>query len=110
MMISDLMPHLASVADELCLLRAMSTDSDAHALAILQLHTGVSLDARPSMGSWISYGLGTENQNLPSFITIHPGKDVRNLWLVVSARDPSGDAPHRAAKPQRAADPQPVRS
>jgi hypothetical protein len=77
MMISDLMPHLASVADDLCLLRAMHTDSEAHAPATLQMHTGVPLDVRPSMGSWISYGLGTENQNLPSFITIHPDSDVR---------------------------------
>ena len=77
MMISDLMPHLASVADELCLLRAVHTDNEAHAPATLQLHTGVSIDVRPSMGSWFSYGLGTENENLPSFITIHPDSDVR---------------------------------
>jgi len=77
LMISDYMPHLATVADELCLLRAMHTDSEAHAPATLQLHTGMTIDVRPSMGSWISYGLGTENQNLPSFITIHPDSDVR---------------------------------
>ena len=77
MMISDLMPHLASVADDLCLLRAMHTDNEAHAPATLQLHTGVSIDVRPSLGSWFSYGLGTENENLPSFITIHPDSDVR---------------------------------
>ena len=77
MMISDLMPHLAEVADDLCLLRAVHTDNEAHAPATLQLHTGVSIDVRPSMGSWFSYGLGTENQNLPSFVTIHPDLDVR---------------------------------
>jgi hypothetical protein len=77
MMISDLMPHLASVADDLCMLRAVHTDNEAHAPATLQLHTGVSIDVRPSMGAWFSYGLGTENQNLPSFITIHPDSDVR---------------------------------
>ncbi len=77
MMISDLMPHLASVADDICMLRAVHTDNEAHAPATLQLHTGVSIDVRPSMGSWFSYGLGTENQNLPSFITIHPDSDVR---------------------------------
>ena len=71
------MPHLASVADDLCLLRAVHTDNEAHAPATLQLHTGVSIDVRPSMGSWFSYGLGTENENLPSFITIHPDSDVR---------------------------------
>jgi uncharacterized protein DUF1501 len=77
MMISDLMPHLAGVADELCLLQAVHTDNEAHAPATLQLHTGFSIDVRPSMGSWFSYGLGTENENLPSFITIHPDSDVR---------------------------------
>jgi hypothetical protein len=77
LMISELMPHLASVADDLCLLRALHTDNEAHAPATLQLHTGVSIDVRPSMGSWFSYGLGTENENLPSFITIHPDPDVR---------------------------------
>ncbi len=77
MMISDLMPHLASVADDLCLLRAVHADNEAHAPATLQLHTGASIDVRPSMGSWFSYGLGTENENLPSFITIHPDSDVR---------------------------------
>src|SRR3954454_5063331 len=77
MLISDLMPHLAGVADDLCLLRAMHTDNEAHAPATLQLHTGVSIDVRPSMGSWFSYGLGTENENLPSFVTIHPDPDVR---------------------------------
>jgi Protein of unknown function (DUF1501) len=77
MLISDLMPHLASVADDICLLRAVHTDNEAHAPATLQMHTGVSIDVRPSMGSWFSYGLGTENENLPSFITIHPDSDVR---------------------------------
>ena len=78
MMISDLMPHVASVADDLCLLRAMCTDNKAHAPATLQFHTGTLAGSLPSMGSWISYGLGTENEDLPSFITIHPSDDVRN--------------------------------
>ncbi|MDB5386240.1 MAG: hypothetical protein JWM11_1886 [Planctomycetaceae bacterium] len=77
MTISDLMPHLSKVADDLCMLRSVHTDNEAHAPATLQLHTGVSLDVRPSMGAWFSYGLGTENQNLPSFISIHPFSDVR---------------------------------
>jgi hypothetical protein len=77
-MISDLMPHLGSVADDICLLRGMNADNPQHAPAELQFHTGTLADVRPSMGAWISYGLGTENQNLPSFVTIHPGVDVRN--------------------------------
>ena len=77
MMISDLLPHTATIADELCLLRAMHSDNNQHQPAALQFQTGVTAEARPSMGSWISYGLGTENQNLPSFITIHPDSDTR---------------------------------
>ena len=76
MMISDLMPNLAEIADELCLLRGMNADNPQHASAENQFHTGSFTEVRPSMGSWISYGLGSENQNLPSFITIHP-KGVR---------------------------------
>ena len=78
MRISDLMPHVAAVADDLCLLRAIVADNKAHAPATLQLHTGTLAESLPSMGSWISYGLGSENENLPSFITIHPPSDVRN--------------------------------
>ncbi len=77
MFISDLLPHTASIADEICLLRAMHADNNQHQPAALQFQTGVTAEARPSMGSWISYGLGTENQNLPSFITIHPDSDTR---------------------------------
>lgn len=77
MMISDLLPNLTTVADELCLLRAVHTDNKAHAPATLQFHTGTLSEVRPSIGAWISYGLGTENEDLPSFITIHPPNDVR---------------------------------
>ena len=77
MMISDLLPNLAGVADDLCLLRAVVADNKAHAPATLQLHTGHIAEARPSMGAWCSYGLGSENNNLPSFITIHPPGDGR---------------------------------
>ena len=77
LMVSDLLPHLSGVVDELCLLRAVVSDNKAHAPATLQFHTGHIAEARPSMGSWISYGLGTENENLPSYITIHPPTDVR---------------------------------
>jgi len=73
MMISDLLPHLAGVADDLCLLRGMNADNPQHAGATLQFHTGTFAEVRPSMGAWVSYGLGTENQNLPSFVTIQPG-------------------------------------
>ena len=75
--ISNFLPHLAGIADDLCFLHALRGDNNAHDLAILQFNTGTFNDLRPSMGSWIGYGLGTENANLPSYITIHPGSDVR---------------------------------
>ena len=77
MVISDLMPHLHGIADDICLLRGMTVDNPAHDLASLQFHTGAINDVRPSMGAWVSYGLGTENQNMPSFVSIQPGSDVR---------------------------------
>ncbi|MCB1245567.1 MAG: DUF1501 domain-containing protein, partial [Verrucomicrobiae bacterium] len=76
--ISDLLPHTAAMADELCLLRAVHADNNQHGPAALQFHTGAIAEARPSVGAWVSYGLGTENQNLPAFLTIHPGIDTRN--------------------------------
>jgi len=75
--ISDLLPHLAGVADDLCFLHGMQVDNPAHDLATLQFNTGVINESRPSMGAWVSHGLGTENSNLPSFISIFPGSDVR---------------------------------
>lgn len=77
MMMSDLLPKLSGVADDLCLLRAMVADNKAHAPASLQFHTGHVAEARPSMGAWLSYGLGTQNRNLPGFVTIHPPADGR---------------------------------
>jgi hypothetical protein len=70
--ISELFPELAKQADDLCLLRGMHTDVPAHSQAFLQLHTGLFQFKRPSMGAWAFYGLGTENENLPGFVTISP--------------------------------------
>ena len=72
LMISELFPALGQVADELCLLNGMHTNVPAHPQAFLQLHTGTSQFIRPSLGAWTLYGLGTENQNLPGFISINP--------------------------------------
>lgn len=69
---TDMLPETARIVDELCILRGMHADSEAHAPAIRQLHTGHSIQVRPSMGAWVLYGLGTQNQNLPGFITICP--------------------------------------
>jgi hypothetical protein len=70
--ISELFPEVARHADRLCLLRGMHTDVPAHAQAFLQMHTGIFQFKRPSMGAWTFYGLGTENENLPGFVTINP--------------------------------------
>ncbi len=70
--VSDLLPHIAQHADELCVLSGMHTDIGNHTPAMLHLHTGNFVLARPSMGAWIMYGLGTENQNLPGFISMCP--------------------------------------
>lgn len=70
--VSELLKHTAEHADELCVLSGMHTDISNHTPAMLQLHTGSFTFTRPSMGSWLLYGLGTENQNLPGFISISP--------------------------------------
>lgn len=70
---SELFPHLAKThADELCVVKSMHTDSASHPQAVPQFHTGTFQFTRPSVGSWVLYGLGSENENLPGFITINP--------------------------------------
>jgi Protein of unknown function (DUF1501) len=70
--VSELFPCVAQHVDDLCILRSVHGTNPAHGGALLKLHTGSDQFVRPSMGAWISYGLGTENQNLPAFITICP--------------------------------------
>ena len=72
--ISELYPHVAKQVDKLCFIRGLHTDTPAHPEAVMQLHTGAVLASltRPSMGSWLLYGLGTENQDLPGYVTINP--------------------------------------
>lgn len=70
--ISDLFPHIGSVIDDICLIRSMYVEQVDHGGAILQLHTGSAVFTRPSLGSWVTYGLGSENNNLPGFITLAP--------------------------------------
>jgi hypothetical protein len=69
---SSLFPNMASMVDDLCFVQGMHTEGVAHGPATLFLHTGSTNFIRPSMGSWISYGLGTENENLPAFVSISP--------------------------------------
>ncbi len=71
--ISSILPHLATVADDLCIIRSMHTDQFNHAPGQLFLHTGSPRLGRPGMGAWLSYGLGSENRNLPSFVVLVSG-------------------------------------
>jgi hypothetical protein len=70
--VSELFPHLAQKIDDLCLVQSMHGTNPAHGGAVLKVHTGSDAFVRPSIGSWLSYGLGTENANLPAFVTICP--------------------------------------
>ena len=74
--VSELFPNLAQHADDLCLLNGMYSSVPAHPQSFLQLHTGSFQFVRPSMGSWVLYGLGSENQNLPGFISLCPPDNV----------------------------------
>ena len=70
MMLSELLPHTSAIADDLCLIRSMYTEEINHDPAITFLQTGSKLAGRPSIGSWLSYGLGTENRDLPAFVVL----------------------------------------
>jgi hypothetical protein len=70
--LSELFPSLAAHVDDLCMINSMCGSNSRHGGALLELHTGSDTFVRPSMGSWITYGLGTENQDLPGFITVCP--------------------------------------
>ena len=69
-MVSEMLPHLADLTDELCFIHSMTAKSNTHGPAENQMSTGFTLDGFPSVGSWVSYALGTENENLPSFVAI----------------------------------------
>ena len=80
--VSEILPHIAGVVDDLCVIRSIHCSNSRHGGALLELHTGSDTFTRPSLGSWIQYGLGTENANLPGFITISPtsGHGGANAW------------------------------
>eukprot|EP01035_Chromulina_nebulosa_P008998 gene8998-12161_t len=80
---SDYFKHLPELADDLTFLKAMHTDEFNHAPAQLFMHTGSARDGRPSLGSWITYGLGSENQNLPAYVVLVSGSEPsagKYLW------------------------------
>lgn len=80
--ISEIFPHLSTCADDLCVIRSMHTNIPNHEPSLLMMTSGETQPTRPSMGSWLLYGLGTENQNLPGFVVLCPGKPVVGpaLW------------------------------
>jgi hypothetical protein len=80
--VSELLPHTASVVDELCVIRSMVADNINHNGACLQMNTGEQAFSRPCLGSWLLYGLGTENQSLPGFVVITPAQPAQGapLW------------------------------
>ncbi len=87
--LSELLPHLGSVADDICLIRSMHTGVNNHGQSINALNTGRSTAGRPALGSWVTYALGSENQNLPAFVVLtDPGglpvlgvENWQNGWL-----------------------------
>lgn len=71
MWVSELFPHLSKHVDDLCFVHSMQADSNNHAPASYQIHTGETVVGKPSLGSWVTYGLGTENQNLPGYVLLY---------------------------------------
>jgi hypothetical protein len=94
MEISEALPHLSGVADDLCLVRSMHTGHNNHTESLVMLTSGKLFPGRPTLGSWISYALGSENQNLPSYIVLrdlegYPGTGStlwQNGWLPAAYR------------------------
>jgi hypothetical protein len=80
--VSELFPHVAARIDDICVLRSVYTDNPNHEPSLLMMNSGNMQPIRPSLGSWLTFGLGTENQNLPGFVVLCPGKPVvgPQLW------------------------------
>ena len=92
--ISDILPKLAEVADDLCILKSLHTDQINHDPAHTVMNTGTSISGRPSMGSWINYGLGSETESLPGFVVM-TSKGGRNPQPIASRQWGSGFLPSR---------------
>ena len=74
--VSENLPNLARVIDDCCIVRSMKTDIPNHEPALIQMHTGAVQPTRPSLGSWMLYGLGSENQNLPGYVVLRPTNKI----------------------------------
>jgi hypothetical protein len=102
--VSELAPHIAAIADELCFIKTMHTEAINHDPAITFLQTGSQLAGRPSLGAWLSYGLGSENQDLPTFVAMTSGTGDQPLYDRLWG---SGFLPtnHQGVKFRRSGDP-----
>src|SRR3954447_26265589 len=80
--VSELLPRLAGCIDDICVVRSLHTDNPNHGPALFLMNNGTITPTRPSMGAWLSYGLGTENADLPGYVVLCPGRPVRfaELW------------------------------
>lgn len=80
--VSELLPHTSKCIDDLCVIRSLHTDNPNHGPALYMMNNGTIAPKRPSMGAWFLYGLGTENENLPGYVVLCPGRPVRfaELW------------------------------
>ncbi len=87
--VSELLPQLSRHIDDICVLRSLHTDNPNHGPALLLMNNGTMIPTRPSMGSWTLYGLGAENENLPGYVVLCPGRPVRFSILWTSAFLPS---------------------
>jgi hypothetical protein len=83
--VSELLPHLAQCIDDVCVVRSLHTDNPNHGPALYLMNNGSMTPTRPSLGAWLSYGLGTENANLPGYVVLCPGRPVRFAELWASA-------------------------
>jgi hypothetical protein len=95
--VSELLPGLASRIDDVCVIRSMVADNINHSGAWLQMCTGEQAFSRPSMGSWVTYGLGTENANLPAFVVLSPTSVFQGAPLYSASFLPGGCAGTLAA-------------
>src|SRR5438874_7951977 len=97
MEMSEVIPHLGSVADDLCMVRSMQTEHNNHTEALVMFNTGKIFPGRPALGSWISYALGTENQNLPAYIVLRDPEGYNTSGSLLS-HNGSLPATHRGTE------------
>ena len=102
--VSELLPHTAAIADDLCFIKTLYTEAINHDPAITMLQTGAQLAGRPSMGAWLSYGLGSDNEDLPTFVAMTSGDGGQPLYDRLWG---SGFLPtkHQGVKFRRSGDP-----